>query len=171
MTSRHHDLLLTIGGPQDMADEDAFLAGIPRFLRRLDNARMENTSSKFNELAPGMPERPRSIAALAAKSRPAAPEAEEPAAAGSLRDVAAQQEALRFALREGQLPNTNPNPSPDPGPDAAFQVMLPQDVVRQVRLRAAREGTTNRAVVLNALARDGIAVPAGAATDRRRKRA
>lgn len=155
-----------------MADEEAFLAGIPRFLRRLEDERRVKSASENKALAPGLPARPRSIAALAAQGQPPAPKAPDPHVSAPARDVASQQEAVQSALREGQLTaSVGQASAPDLGPDYAFQVMLPQDVVRQVRLRAAREGTTNRAVVLTALARDGIAIPDGSATDRRRKRA
>jgi hypothetical protein len=51
--------------------------------------------------------------------------------------------------------------------DAAFQVTLPRSVIRQIRILAAQEGTTQRAIVLKALRLAGLAVPKGADIDRR----
>jgi hypothetical protein len=45
---------------------------------------------------------------------------------------------------------------------------LPADVVRQLRERMAREETTLRALVLEALRQAGYAVPAAEIRDRRR---
>ena len=51
--------------------------------------------------------------------------------------------------------------------DAAFQVTLPRSVIRQIRLFAAEQGTTHRAVVLRALRTAGLSIPEGADVDRR----
>ena len=51
--------------------------------------------------------------------------------------------------------------------DIAFQVTLPRGVIRQIRLRAAEDGTTHRAIVLRALRAAGLAIPEGADVDRR----
>ncbi len=51
--------------------------------------------------------------------------------------------------------------------DAAFQVTLPRSVIRQIRLFAAEQGTTHRAVVLRALRAAGLNIPEGADVDRR----
>jgi hypothetical protein len=51
--------------------------------------------------------------------------------------------------------------------DVAFQVTLPRSVIRQIRLFAAEEGTTHRAVVLRALRTAGLNIPEGADVDRR----
>ncbi len=51
--------------------------------------------------------------------------------------------------------------------DAAFQVTLPRSVIRQIRLCAAEQGTTHRAVVLRALRGAGLNIPEGADVDRR----
>lgn len=51
--------------------------------------------------------------------------------------------------------------------DVAFQVTLPRSVIRQIRVIAAAEGTTHRAIVLRALREAGVDVPAGADVDRR----
>lgn len=52
--------------------------------------------------------------------------------------------------------------------DVAFQVTLPRSVIRQIRLIAAEEGTTHRAIVLRSLRLAGLTVPQGADVDRRR---
>lgn len=51
--------------------------------------------------------------------------------------------------------------------DIAFQVTLPRSVIRQIRLLAAEEETTHRAVILRVLRAAGLAVPDGADVDRR----
>ncbi len=51
--------------------------------------------------------------------------------------------------------------------DVAFQVTLPRSVIRQIRVFAAEQGTTHRAVVLRALRGAGLNIPEGADVDRR----
>jgi hypothetical protein len=58
------------------------------------------------------------------------------------------------------------DPQDDAG-DAAFQVTLPRSVIRQIRILAAQEGTTQRAIILKALRLAGLSVPEGADIDRR----
>ena len=58
--------------------------------------------------------------------------------------------------------------APAPGPDRKLTLSLPAGVVRQLRARTAGEETTLRALVLEALAGAGYAVPAGEIRDRRR---
>ena len=55
-------------------------------------------------------------------------------------------------------------------PDRKLTLILPASVVHQLRLRLAREETTLRALVLEALAGAGYRVPAGEIRDRRRRR-
>lgn len=52
--------------------------------------------------------------------------------------------------------------------DRKLTLSLPADVVRQLRERMAREETTLRALVLEALRQAGYAVPAVEIRDRRR---
>jgi hypothetical protein len=52
--------------------------------------------------------------------------------------------------------------------DRKLTLSLPAEVVRQLRERMAREETTLRALVLEALRQAGYAVPAGEIRDRRR---
>ncbi len=51
--------------------------------------------------------------------------------------------------------------------DVAFQITLPRSVIRQIRMLAAEEGTTHRAIVLRALRTTGLDIPEGADVDRR----
>lgn len=56
-------------------------------------------------------------------------------------------------------------------PDRKLTLSLPVAVVRQLRARMAVEDTTLRALVLEALAAAGYAVPAAEIRDRRRREA
>lgn len=69
------------------------------------------------------------------------------------------------------LPAESPplRPAAAPEPDRKLTLILPAAVVRQLRLRVAREETTLRALVLEALAEAGYRVPAGEIRDRRRR--
>jgi hypothetical protein len=60
-----------------------------------------------------------------------------------------------------------PPPSGGP-PDRKLTVLLPVDVLRQLRVRVAQDETTMRALVLDALARAGYRVDAAEIRDRRR---
>lgn len=51
--------------------------------------------------------------------------------------------------------------------DAAFQVTLPRGVIRQIRMLAAEEGTTHRAIILRSLRAAGLSIPEGVDIDRR----
>lgn len=65
-----------------------------------------------------------------------------------------------------------PLPAPSPAPpeaDRKLTLILPASVVYQLRERLAREDTTLRALVLEALAGAGYAVPAAEIRDRRRR--
>lgn len=53
--------------------------------------------------------------------------------------------------------------------DRKLTVSLPPGVVRQLKARMAHEETTLRALVLEALAAAGYAVPSGEIRDRRRR--
>ena len=60
-------------------------------------------------------------------------------------------------------------PPPQGGPpDRKLTVLLPADVLRQLRTRVAEDDTTMRALVLDALARAGYRVDAAEIRDRRR---
>lgn len=56
-------------------------------------------------------------------------------------------------------------------PDRKLTVSLPASVLRQLKARMAAHDTTLRALVLEALAVSGYAVPQGEIRDRRRERA
>ena len=68
----------------------------------------------------------------------------------------------------GDPPLPVPSPAPPAG-DRKLTLILPASVVRQLRERLAREDTTLRALVLEALAGAGYAVPAAEIRDRRRR--
>ncbi len=72
-----------------------------------------------------------------------------------------------LAPRDSAPRDSAPRDSADAEDDAAFQVTLPRSVIRQIRILAAQEGTTQRAIVLKALRLAGLAVPEGADIDRR----
>ena len=75
-----------------------------------------------------------------------------------------------FANTRGDIENlfaTDVQDIPAQEDDAAFQVTLPRSVIRQIRILAAQEGTTQRAIVLKALRLAGLTVPKGADIDRR----
>jgi hypothetical protein len=81
--------------------------------------------------------------------------------ATALAEGAAQR--MQMAVQQAFEPETEPGDDDD----AAFQVTLPRSVIRQIRMIAANEGTTHRAIVLRALRGAGLDVPAGADVDRR----
>jgi len=55
--------------------------------------------------------------------------------------------------------------------DVALQVMIPPDVKRELNVRAAKEGMTQRTVVLLALRAFGFEIPDDDLYDRRKSRA
>ena len=73
---------------------------------------------------------------------------------------------IAFVPRRPAL--AGPLPAP-PEADRKLTLILPASVVRQLRERLAREDTTLRALVLEALAGAGYAVPAAEIRDRRRR--
>jgi hypothetical protein len=150
-----------------MHDDDEFLRSIPPFLRR------------YQEPPPRkLPIRPRDLPATRsqAKSRPApiatlmptataAPAAPETGAAES---PVAQHARIALAFENESLdPGTTGKALGTDGEDVAFQVTLPRGVVRQIRMLAAEQDTTQRAVVLRALRLAGLSVPDGCDIDRR----
>lgn len=96
------------------------------------------------------------IVTLAARDGGASP-APLPAPAGP--DPAAMHAELEAAAADW--------PQAEDQSDVAFQVTLPRSVIRQIRLCAAAEGTTHRAIILRALRTAGLAIPEGADVDRR----
>lgn len=56
------------------------------------------------------------------------------------------------------------------GKDVSLQVMVPAHVKREVSLRAAQEGTTQRTIILRALKAVGIMVKDDELCDRRKVR-
>lgn len=54
------------------------------------------------------------------------------------------------------------------GDGTALQLVIPEVTLRDLKVRAASDGTTVRAIVLDALKRVGVNVPPGEAVDRRK---
>lgn len=52
--------------------------------------------------------------------------------------------------------------------DCPFQVTLPRELVHQIRVRAAEEDTTHRAIILRSLKHYGFSIPDGEDVDRRK---
>ncbi len=136
--------------------EAEFLRSIPLFLRRLEPL--------------GPDRKPSRREAQAARDDPAIVSIDDHRPA-SIRNPGPAQSAPAPA------PALAPIPAPALAPalaqtapedrDAAFQVTLPRSVIRQIRLRAADEGTTHRAIVLQSLRIAGLTIPEGAEVDRR----
>jgi len=183
-------------GFKDMAGDDAFLRAIPKFLRRPLEAVPEEpvfmaprdsatpppasipaaiqASAEAPVRRPGSLSTPRPVPVRSEiggpgvggpevvdlLSRHAAPTAVRPAPPSG--DF--------FANTRGDIETlfaAEPLGIPAQEDDAAFQVTLPRSVVRQIRILAAQEGTTQRAIVLKALRLAGLMVPEGADIDRR----
>jgi hypothetical protein len=174
--------------------DDDFLKTIPNFLRRQD--RVLNTRSPANapgtpndrgeRIAPsarqaddGPLTRPPGPAKRVGEPprAPAAPLAE--AVPGGIAKTARTNpfvsalhppkpaRAKRDAVPEARETDPVAQARRDTDEDAAFQVTLPRGVIRQIRVLAAEEGTTHRAIILRSLRQAGLAVPEGADVDRR----
>lgn len=172
-----------------MADDGVFLRGIPKFLRRPEEPVPEDPifMTPQDMVVPPPADIPAAVQASAD-----AP-ARRPGSLVPPQPVRAEPEtpAVVSLLSRRAVP-TVPRPDPSPGEflvearsgiadlfaagardtadeedDAAFQVTLPRSVIRQIRILAAQEGTTQRAIVLRALRLAGLAVPEGADIDRR----
>jgi hypothetical protein len=63
-----------------------------------------------------------------------------------------------------------PDSDVEEGKDVSLQVMVPAHVKREVSLRAAQEGTTQRTIILRALKAAGIIVKDDELCDRRKVR-
>ena len=74
---------------------------------------------------------------------------------------------LPGGLPGGLLADPNADAAPHGDEDLAFQVTLPRSVIRQIRLLAAEDATTQRAIILRALRAAGLMIPEGADVDRR----
>ena len=176
-----------------MADDGVFLRGIPKFLRRLEEPLPEDpvfmaaqdtgapppadipaviqASADAPARRPGAlvppppvhvaPETPEVVSLQSHRAAPVAPGPgiESTPSSGDF-FAAARSGIAGFVAAEAR---NNPNDEDD----AAFQVTLPRSVIRQIRILAAQEGTTQRAIVLRALRLAGLAVPEGADIDRR----
>ena len=180
-----------------MHDSTGHPENIPHFLRRPKEAApaalrfRARTGAEARAPRPALPHADRAIHGgvapvrpdfLAASSddRPAAPAASETAAPAAAEtaarvtpkakgavpqegvvDLTAHRDAAKATARNGASEGLEADE------DLAFQVTLPRSVIRQIRLLAAQEGTTHRAIVLRALRSAGVSIPAGADVDRR----
>ncbi len=169
-----------------MAGNDTFLRTVPKFLRRPQEVVPEDpvfmaprdpaipppasipaaiqASAEAPVRRPGSLSTPRpavgSPAVVNLPSRRAAPPAARPASSPG--DFFAEAHVGIENLFAAKAPNI-----PAQEDDTAFQVTLPRSVIRQIRILAAQEGTTQRAIVLKALRLAGLTVPEGADIDRR----
>jgi len=159
-----------------MTDGDGFLQGVPKFLRRpVETAPEDPIFMTAQDRGPPPPadipgalqasaeapaRRPGSLLAPPpVRAVPKTPAAAKPPPSGDF-----------FMEARGSIQNLFADTArehPNEGDDTAFQVTLPRSVIRQIRILAAQEGTTQRAIVLKALRLAGLAVPEGADIDRR----
>ncbi len=139
-------------------EDDEFLRSIPAFLRR------------YREPPPRkLPIRPRDLPAARSQAEPrpapAAPKVVEIAKLSAVESPVAQRARIALAFENESLDLGTAQ-----GTDVeeiAFQVTLPRGVVRQIRMLAADQDGTQRAVVLRALRLAGLSVPDGSDIDRR----
>jgi hypothetical protein len=182
-----------------MADDEAFLGNIPKFMRRPQEPLPETpifmaprpaavpppaqvppalqAPAALSGRRPGAlvpPAQPRPAAAATGSGRGA--ESNQPPALSEVVDLRARRDEAQVAqanffaaARVGieTLLALEPDDPQDDAGDAAFQVTLPRSVIRQIRILAAQEGTTQRAIILKALRLAGLSVPEGADIDRR----
>ncbi len=161
-------------------NDDEFLRSIPPFLRRYQEPPPRKLPIRPRDLPAAQSQtkprsRPAPIATLAAAAAaPAVPaaapkvvEMAQPLApkTGAAESPVAQHARIALAFENESL---DPGTAQDTaGEDVAFQVTLPRGVVRQIRMLAAEQDTTQRAVVLRALRLAGLSVPDGCDIDRR----
>lgn len=176
-----------------MHDDDEFLRSIPPFLRRYQEPPPRKLPIRPRDLPATRSQaksRPAPIATLmpSATSAPAAPKPAAPKPAtlapavpevvetaqplapktGAAESPVAQHARIALAFENDALdPGTTGKALGTDGEDVAFQVTLPRSVVRQIRMLAAEQDTTQRAVVLRALRLAGLSVPDGCDIDRR----
>jgi len=158
-----------------MLDDETFLKTIPKFLRRPPESACAQPA--FTAVAPPAPLRALPLRVIHGGTPPARPpfapvpdiEAHGPAVVdlSARRTGAASQTPPAHAMQARIESTFGAEHVPDQDGDAAFQVTLPRSVIRQIRVIAAEEGTTHRAIVLRALRAAGLSVPEGADVDRR----
>ncbi len=175
-----------------MHDKDDFLKNIPPFLRRTQEP-LPRPAAAQTETVPATAETAPPPAAKATAELPPVPAVKPGSLPWLSQHKAAVKEAapapVVSAAVEKPVPKAIKAPNavresqsrierelsreavaePAPGEaDAPFQVTLPRGVIRQIRIRAAEEGTTHRAIVLRALRLAGLSVPDGLDVDRRK---
>ena len=162
----------------------AFLDSIPKFMRRLPERVPAKLAIKFPNRyqAVPVPRLPRNV--IHGGMPPVQPEFAALDEATTAKALGAPEAAV-VDLTARRSAASKPKPAPremsralhaafegEPGnfeedDDVAFQVTLPRSVIRQIRVFAAEQGTTHRAVVLRALRVSGLSIPEGADVDRR----
>jgi hypothetical protein len=75
---------------------------------------------------------------------------------------------MTASVSRGALKKRRPDPKQDK--DTALQVMVPSRVKRQVSVRAAQEGTTQRTIILSALRAIGFDIQEEELCDKRKVR-
>jgi hypothetical protein len=154
-------------------DDDEFLRSIPPFLRRYHEppprklpVRPRDLPAARSQAEPRLQPPMPTAAQTAAPIAPVTPkvvEMDQPATPQPATTEAPAAQRARIALA---FENQDMAECSD-GDDVAFQVTLPRGVVRQIRMLAAEQDTTQRAVVLRALRLAGLSVPEGSDIDRR----
>jgi hypothetical protein len=145
-------------------DDDEFLRSIPPFLRRYQEPSPRKLPIRPRDLpATRSKAEPQSQSQAQSQSRPApaATPSATPAPAAPVESPVAQRARIALAFENQDMAECSD------GDDVAFQVTLPRGVVRQIRMLAAEQDTTQRAVVLRALRLAGLSVPEGSDIDRR----
>lgn len=168
-----------------MHDGTVQLDTIPRFLRRPKErapARLEFRTDKGRTSAVPRPDLPPPHKVIHGGVPPVRPDFLEVPIGGAPKtrsvprlaqngvvDLTAHRDAAKGAPPNGAHEGTHAGLENGQAADEdlAFQVTLPRSVIRQIRLQAAEDGTTHRAIVLRALRAAGLAIPAGADVDRR----
>ena len=172
-----------------MLGDDEFLDNVPRFLRRESRPSRTRPVGAIEESGSARPTSPRPEAdrtetpepqpvTPAPQARPDAPMHREPIRPSSPRANAAESVADKPASGRPALVADNgkrvppepatPAPRPKAGGDSPFQVTLPRELIRQIRVRAAEEDTTHRAIILRSLKLYGFSIPDGEDIDRRK---
>ncbi len=141
-------------------EDDEFLRSIPAFLRRYQEPPPRKLPIRPRDL-PAARSQAKLRPAPAAPATPAAPKVVEIAQPSVAESPVAQRARIALAFKNQDMTE---------GTDVeeiAFQVTLPRGVVRQIRVLAAEQDSTQRAVVLRALRLAGLSVPDGSDIDRR----
>lgn len=172
-----------------MLGEDEFLNGVPKFLRREAQPDRPRTAAAkpANGSTPPVapkaaevdtpaiqhpkptPEAPPKLAAEAqpAPMRPRPPKVAAPETTPPM-PLKGRPELVADNGRRVEPEEAVKAKRPKAGGDSPFQVTLPRELIRQIRVRAAEEDTTHRAIILRSLKLYGFSIPDGEDIDRRK---